>query len=208
MLVGGYALSAWLVADSRGRKPWVAHDGDERHHDRPHAEDSPPKRQRAHREPAPLRTLLWRAAGVAAIILVAGFYLTRTGEALAAATGLGASFFGAVVLAIATSLPEISTVVSAARLGRYEMAISDIFGTNLIDVALIAVVDAVYAGPPVLAGAGRFSGFAALIGIAVTVLYVIGLVERRDRTVARMGIDSLAVLLVYVGGVAVLYQLR
>ena len=34
------------------------------------------------------------------------------------------------------------------------------------------------------------------------------MIERRDRTVLRMGYDSLAVVVVYLGGVTVLYQLR
>ena len=42
--------------------------------------------------------------------------------------------------------------------------------------------------------------------MALSALFLIGMIERRDRTVLRMGYDSLAVL-VYLGGV-VLYQLR
>jgi cation:H+ antiporter len=55
---------------------------------------------------------------------------------------------------------------------------------------------------------GVFSSVAALLGIAVTTLFLIGLAERRDRTILRMGIDSAAVLLVYFGGLVILYGLR
>jgi cation:H+ antiporter len=146
------------------------------------------------------------AAGLA--ILAAGYVLSRTGEAIATQTGLGSSFAGAVLVAISTSLPEVSTVLSAMRLREYSMAFSDIFGTNLFDLALVFVVDAVYAGPPVLDEVGTFSLFAALLGIAVTAVYIAGLVERKDRTLARMGYDSLVVVLLYFGGLAVLYTLR
>jgi cation:H+ antiporter len=88
------------------------------------------------------------------------------------------------------------------------MAMTDILGTNLFDVALISVVDAVYAGPPVLNEVGRFSVVAALLGAAATTVYLGGLIERRDRTVLRMGIDSLAVLVIYFGGILLLYRLR
>jgi cation:H+ antiporter len=60
----------------------------------------------------------------------------------------------------------------------------------------------------VLAHAGRFATFAALLGIAVTALFIAGLLERAHRMVARMGIDSLIVLATYFGGLAVLYRLR
>jgi cation:H+ antiporter len=146
------------------------------------------------------------AAGVA--ILVAGFLLARTGEALAEQTGLGTSFFGAVILAFATSTPEISTVLEAVRLRRYTMAISDVFGTNLFNVLIIFVVDAMYRGGPVLVEAGPFAATAALLAMLLTSIYLIGMLERRDRAVLRMGYDTLAVLIVYIAGLFALYAQR
>jgi cation:H+ antiporter len=81
-----------------------------------------------------LRWAVWRAAATGSVIVVAGYVLAMTGDALADATGLGQSFVGVVFVAIATSLPEISTVFSAVRAGLYTMAVSDIFGTNLVSV--------------------------------------------------------------------------
>jgi cation:H+ antiporter len=145
----------------------------------------------------------------AAVILAAGYVLSVSGNALAEQTGLGASFFGAVFLAVSTSLPEMSIVFSAVRIGRYEMAISDILGANLFGLALIFVVDLAYTGSgPVLSEVGRFSSFAALLAIAVTALFVAGLVERSHRRIMRMGVDSLAVLATYLGGLVLLYGLR
>jgi len=37
---------------------------------------------------------------------------------------------------------------------------------------------------------------------------ITGLVERRDRTILRMGVDSLAVITLYLGRIILLYQLR
>ncbi len=154
------------------------------------------------------RTVLMRTIIAAAFILAAGFVLSRTGEAIAEKTALGASFVGAVLLALCTSLPEISTVYSLVRMRRYVMAVSEMFGTGMFNVALLFVVDAVYRGGPVLNEVGRFSGFAALLGIALITMFMVGLIERRDKTVLRMGIDSLAALLIYFGGLVVLYRLR
>jgi cation:H+ antiporter len=60
----------------------------------------------------------------------------------------------------------------------------------------------------VLAQVGPFSIFGAALGIAMTAVFVAGLAERRDRTVFRMGIDSVAVLVIYFGGLGLLYSLR
>jgi cation:H+ antiporter len=88
------------------------------------------------------------------------------------------------------------------------MAVSDIFGTNLFNCALVFVVDVVYAGGPVLGEVGAFSAFAAMLGVVVSALFLAGLAERRDRTLFRMGYDSIAVLVAYFAGVAVLFTLR
>ena len=156
----------------------------------------------------PLRWLVVRTVVVGVTILVAGFLLAKTGEALAGQTGLGTSFFGAVLLGLSTSLPEVSTVLAAVRLRRYEMAMADVFGTNIFNVTIIVVVDALHPGEPVLVEAGRFASFGALLAIVLTAVFLIGMIERRDRTVLRMGIDSLIVIACYVGGLLVLYQLR
>jgi cation:H+ antiporter len=157
---------------------------------------------------APLRPLIAKTVAAGMAVLIGGFLLTKSGEALAQQTGLGTSFFGAVALAAATSLPEISTVVAAVRLRRYEMALSDIFGTNLFNVVILFAADLLYDGPPVLAEVGVFAGVGALIAIVLTAIFLAGMIERRDRTIARMGWDSLTAVAVYLSGLVVLYQLR
>lgn len=152
--------------------------------------------------------LVGRTAVAGAAILGAGFLLATTGAALAEQTGLGTKFVGAVFLAMATSLPEVSTVLAAVRLKQYEMAIADVFGTNLFNVTIIALVDQLHPGKPVLVEVGAFAAFGALLAIILTVLLLVGMIERRDRTVLRMGIDSLAVVACYAAGLVVLYLLR
>lgn len=184
------------ITDAGGRRPWIASG--------PSAERRPGTR---HRHTA-LAPLLWKIALGAASILVAGYTVSKTGRSIAQQTGLGSSFMGVAFVALATSLPEASTVFAAMRRGLYTMAISDILGTNVFNVALLFGVDVVAAGPPVLARAGRFGALSALLGAAVTGVFLIGLVERRERTLGGMGIDSIIVLLVYSAGLAGLFGLR
>jgi cation:H+ antiporter len=155
------------------------------------------------------RIHLLAATGMAALgILVMGYLLSTSGEALAERSGLGDSFFGAVFIAISTSLPEISTVLAAVKLGRYVMAVSDIFGTNLFDIGVIFLVDLFFPGGAVLNEVGTFSIVAGLIGITVTAVYVVGLIERRDPALFGIGFDSYAVAVIYLGGVFLLFTMR
>lgn len=152
-----------------------------------------------------LSVLIALAAGG---ILVAGVTLAQTGAALAEQSGLGLSFFGAVFLAVTTSLPEVSMTVELARRRQYEMAISGIFGTNIFNVTIIVLVDALHSGGPVLPEVGRPASVGALLGIVLTSIYLVGLIERRDRVFLRMGYDSIAVFLTYAAGLVVLYLVR
>ncbi len=142
------------------------------------------------------------------VILVVGVTLTRVADALAVQTGLGASFVGAVLLALVTSLPELSTTIAAVRLGAYSMAVSNIFGSNAASVTLVFLADVLHRDGPVLAAVDRSATFITALGIVVTAAYLIGMIERKDRAVLRMGYDSAAVLVLYVGGLAVLYVVR
>lgn len=210
LILASYVASVWMLAATHGRTPWLADGTDTRTQKEQRGQEEQGNAQGRQREDAGggLKPVLLKTALAALAILAAGFLLSQTGDAIAQKTGLGRSFVGAVLLAFSTSLPEVSTVVSAMRLRQYEMAISDILGTNLFNVMLIFLVDAVYPGGPVLNEAGRFSLFAALLGIVLTVIYLAGLIERRNRTIARMGYDSLATLVIYGVGLFFLYRMR
>lgn len=198
LLLAGYIAAIWIVSTSQGLRSW-----------RPTARPPvPPRAPHSVDDKRSLRRLLVGTAITGAAILLAGFLLARSGEALAQQTGLGTSFFGAVLLGLSTSLPEISTVLAAVRLSRYDMAMADVLGTNLFNVTIIVLVDALHPGQPVLAKAGPPAAFGALLAIVLTAIFLIGMIERRDRTVLNMGWDSLAALACYAGGVVVLYQLR
>lgn len=198
-LFAGSFLLLWFVtlAGQSERAGWVPQDmpdlGDVT------GEENPPDT---------LPRAITMTAIMAAIILVAGFTLARTGDTLAVQTGLGESFIGVTLVGLATSLPEVSTLVAAVRLKRYAMAFGDIFGTNILNVALIWLIDLAYPGGPILNQVGAFSQVAASLGVVLTLLYVAGLVERRNDTLGRLGLDSWAVLVAYLGGVAVLFVLR
>jgi cation:H+ antiporter len=195
-ILAGYLVALWIVSKSQGLRSWRP--------GRNAAPEAPPEQ----RQERSLRQLVVCAVAAAAVILVAGFLLAKTGESLAEQTGLGTSFFGAVLLGLSTSLPEVSTVLAAVRLKRYEMAMSDVLGTNLFNMIILVLVDALHDGEPVLVAAGPFAAFGALLALVLTAIFLVGMLERRDRTVMRMGMDSLAALACYVGGVVVLYQLR
>ncbi|TCT01556.1 sodium:calcium antiporter [Aquabacter spiritensis] len=151
-----------------------------------------------------LQSLIAKTSLAGVAILIAGFFLALSGEAIAEKTGLGSGLVGLVLVGFATSLPEVSSIAAAVRLKRYEMALGDIFGTNLLTIGLLVMADGLYTEGPVLVHAGKFETIAALIGLLLTGIFLVGLIERGNRSVARLGYDSLAALCVFFAGLALL----
>lgn len=143
-----------------------------------------------------------------AVILVLGVILVITAENLADLTGLGNSFIGVTVLAAATSLPELSATVSAVRIGAYTLAISNIFGSNLIMIVLLLPADMLYRPGPLLREADLTAQLAITSGILLTGIYLTGLIVRRKPSFLGIGVDSAMVLVGYAISVWLFYFLR
>jgi cation:H+ antiporter len=145
------------------------------------------------------------ATAIAALaVLVGGAALATSGSALAEKAGLGSSIVGFLLVGFATSLPELSSVLTALKLKRYQMAIGDIFGTNLFNIQILFVADLAYRGGPLLGAAASFEIAASCLAALLTGVFLVGLLERNNRTIGRVGLDSAAVLLLFAGGIGAL----
>lgn len=195
-----YLLALWVIYRYEDRSRWEP--AGEIGQPPESARDLKDAHQEKYGELATRRVVGYFVASASAV-LVGGYLVARTGEALAAQTGLGQSFIGATLVALTTSLPEVSTTWSAIRFGAYSMAAANILGTNCISVALLLPADLAFREGPIMEVLGQPSSFLAAIAIIVTGMYLWGVLERRDRTLWGMGLDSLAVLIVYVAGMAV-----
>jgi cation:H+ antiporter len=123
--------------------------------------------------------LVWvKFAICLAVILVAGTKLSKYGDAIAEKTGLGRIWVGVVLLAAITSLPELATGISSVALvGKPDLTLGDLFGSNLINLVVIAIIDVFYTRGPVLHYLGTGMVLAAilstlLIAVAATSIYV------------------------------------
>ena len=140
--------------------------------------------------------------GISALAtLVAGVTIEQAGDAAFRQIGLSGVLFGATVLALATSLPEISTGLQAIRQGDDNLAISDIFGGNAF-LPVLFLVATLISGKSVLPQANAADIFITALAILLTVVFAVGLIFRPRRHIIGMGPDSLLVLILYLVGVA------
>jgi cation:H+ antiporter len=142
-----------------------------------------------------------------AVTLLAGVVLADAGGVLADRAGINGLVFGATVLAAVTALPEVSSGIAATRIGDYQLAMGDIFGGNAFQVCLFVVADLV-AGKPVLPSQGAGNSWIGELGLILTAVYGAGIIVRPRRRLARLGPDSIIVLVLYAVGIAGLYAVR
>ena len=120
---------------------------------------------------------LWvQLAATAGVILVASRFLTRSADVIAIKTGLGRSFVGVVLLATATSMPEMSTGVSSILVvGQPDLAAGDALGSNLVNLCIIGLLDLFWRDGPLLNAVSTTSILVGSLGIGITSLAVIAI---------------------------------
>ena len=133
----------------------------------------------------PTRTVYIRFALAAMAVIGAGIWVSFIGDEIAETTGWGASFVGSLFLAISSSMPELVVTIAALRLGALDMAVADILGSNMFNIAIIFPVDLFYVQGPILAEPRFLLSASHLITAAVvmmmTLMVIIGLRFRQKR---------------------------
>ncbi len=153
-------------------------------------------------------TLILQAIAASVAILVFGLLLVLFAERVAEQSGLGTGFIGVTFLAAATSLPELTTSLTAVRIGAYTMAISNIFGSNLIMLVLVFPADILFRAGPILQDTSPTVELALAFGIVVTAIYLTGLIIRRKPRIGSVGLDSVLVLVAFLASIVAYYSAR
>lgn len=151
------------------------------------------------------RALLHYAIG-AAFIVAAGVWLPFVAGTLADTMGWRTTFVGTLLVAAVTSLPELAVTVSAFRLGALDMAIANLLGSNLFDMAIVAVDDILYTKGPILSHVSPIHAVSALSAMIMTGIAIVGLLYRpRKRLFGAIGWISFGLFVMYLINSYVLY---
>ncbi len=145
-----------------------------------------------------LRHSVARFVLAALVILVSAPFLALSGKGIADETGLGQTFVGALLLAVTTSLPELVASLAAIRIGAYDLAVGNLFGSNAFNMTILFAADVAYLPGPILAAvdpAQVVAGVGAILLMAIALAAVVHGTRTRFR---RLEPDAVAVLVVYV----------
>jgi len=145
----------------------------------------------------------------AGVIVAASMALAASAEHIAEITGWGSTFVGNSLLAIATSLPEIVVTFSAVKIGSFAMAAGNIFGSNLFNIAILALADLFFFRSSIFAAASQSQSLIAAIGLFMSGLYLFsGLYGSQRKIAGRWPVDSLLVVGVYLFSLYALFAMR
>jgi len=154
-----------------------------------------------------LRQALLNYAGNALLVIAAATYLPHLADQIAVATGLGRTFVGTIFVALSTSLPELVVSIAAVRLDATDMVFGNLLGSNLFNMAILAIDDLLYVKGPILADASPAHLVTANAAMAMTAIAVIGLTYRVSKKRLYFAWDSWALVAVYIFAVAVVYAM-
>ena len=135
-------------------------------------------------------------------IALAGPTLVRAVEGVGDATGLGHLWLGTVLLAGATSLPELVSVVSATGIDQPDIAVGTVLGSNMFNMTIFGVVLVLF---PLAVRTDRASaltgGVAIVLGAATLVFIVTG-----EVALGHVGLGAIVLLGLYVTGSLLLFR--
>lgn len=145
----------------------------------------------------------------AAVIVVAGTFLTRYADAIAELTGLGRLVVGSVLLAGATSLPELTVDISAVRMGLPDLAVGDLLGSCLMNLLILALLDlSHHSRGKMLSRQGAAHALSGSVSAGLTAIVALGILTARPfEPYAVLGISPAILILAiaYVLGVRLVY---
>ncbi len=147
-----------------------------------------------------------RYAMAAVVVIAAGVALPFVAKVLAAQMDWSQSFVGTLFVAFATSLPEVVVTVAALRIGAVDMAIGNLFGSNLFNILVLVIDDVAYIQGPLLSEISPVHALSALSAVMMTGVAIGGLLYRpRTRVFKTVGWTSIVLFVVYVLNIYVLY---
>jgi cation:H+ antiporter len=133
----------------------------------------------------------------------AGWVISRVGSALTDRLGLSASLVGALMTAVVTSLPELVTTIAAVRRGALQLAVGRIIGGNTFDTLFLTISDAGYRDGSIYHAIERADLFWLATGLLMTAVLLLGLLYREKQGPGRIGWESVVLLGIYAGAIAV-----
>ena len=142
------------------------------------------------------------AAGVLVFITP---IMVQSANEISVQTGLGATFVGTTLVALVTSLPELVTTLAAIKIGANDMAIGNLFGSNMFNMFAVGLTDLFYTKGRFLGEIDPAFAIVGMLGLIMTGIGLIGNLAKLEKKFWFIEIDALLLILVYIAGMWLLF---
>ncbi|MCA0962674.1 sodium:calcium antiporter [Salipiger bermudensis] len=141
--------------------------------------------------------------GLVAIMGLSGWVISQVAGVFITRYELSSSLVGALITAIITSLPELVTTLVAVRRGALQLAVGGIIGGNTFDTLFLVFSDVAYREGSIFQAVGETDLYWLATGMLMTAILLGGLILRQREGPARIGIESVLLIVIYCCAVAV-----
>ena len=143
----------------------------------------------------------------AAGVIYFGTRLAVYGDALASLTGWGRLFVGSILLALATSLPEVATTISAVRLDppNPELAVGTLLGANMYNMLKLSSVVLIFGGIRFLQRVSPKQSYLIVLSVIITGAALLLGAVKMDVSFWQIGLSSLILILLFVIGMRMVH---
>jgi cation:H+ antiporter len=145
-------------------------------------------------------------SGATVVLVMVTPWLVRSSVGIAEVTGLSTGFIGTALVALVTSLPEVVTAVAAVRIGAHDLAVGNLFGSNIFNIFALGSTDLWYFQGRFLATVDPTLTLAGLAGLLLTSLGLVATLAQVERRILFVEVDALLIFLGYLGAMLLLYS--
>jgi len=142
----------------------------------------------------------------ALVIIISGPFLSHAAAEFASLTGLGSTFVGSTLVAFTTSLPELVASLTAVRMGAFDLAVGNIFGSNAFNIILFLPLDMLQPGS-LLASVSPDHAVTGMGIIAVTLVALLGQLYNVERRIQFLEPDAALVIVLVLATLFLIYCL-
>ncbi len=139
----------------------------------------------------------------ALVVVVSSYFVTLVANDLGTELNLGSSFAGAIFLGVATSLPELTAVMTLMKLRNYEAALGNIIGSNVFNMTIISVVDIINIKEDIFTeldtnqAVGKNISYLLILGLINSIILMLALIRKDEKNKITYIIPSVLILVAY-----------
>ncbi|MGM0847281.1 MAG: sodium:calcium antiporter [Bacillota bacterium] len=126
--------------------------------------------------------------------------LSKHADTISKQTKLGGVLAGTILLAVATSLPELTTTVSASIIGNADIAVGNGLGSILFNTLVLFALDIYFRSKRLFLRVSHTHIYTGVIALLLCVVTAAGLIINSSFSVWNIGLTSFIVVIIYVGG--------